>query len=407
MLLEFKNGEAILYRSYATDELLKAVPAAQAAGIWKQLEAQIGTGSEDVLESSKKNLGQNVQFIQALKFGSTTLAFITVFNAESKLMGIAFQPYQLKEGTTKPTDRAPYDNPENYTEEEIHFQSGSYKINGTLTRPKSGFSGALVVFVTGSGPNDRHSTVGPNRPHQDMAGGLARMGIASLRFDKRTFSAAQQLQAEGIPITIDNEVVDDAVEAISFAKKLDGVDAQKLYLLGHSLGGMLAPRIAARADLTGIIILAGNARPLEDLILEQFDKLLANSPDKEASIRQLKIQIANLEKLDKGFDVSASELPLGQPASYWRSLRAYDQVATARQLRVPIMILQGEADYQVTMEDFELWKEALPKAKAISYAGLNHLMLPSNGKVGTEAYSEKGYVSEQLIADIANWINKK
>lgn len=404
MLLELKKGEASLYANYASEELLKAVPAQQVAGIWTQLETQLGKASEELADPIENTVGESVQIIQPIKFGVMSLAFIAVFNTESVLTGIAFQPFQQQAPSGDSEKRAPYDKPEAYQEEDISFPSSTFIMKGTLTKPTNNPSGILLVFISGSGPNDRHTTVGPNRPHQDMARGLAGMGIASIRFDKRTFAAAQQIQDEGIAMTIDTEVVEDAVAAIEFARKSG--EFQKIYLLGHSLGGMLAPRIASKTELSGIIIMAGNSRPLEVLIVEQFGKLLEDNPSKNKVLAELAEKVENLKRLEAGEQVSDEDLPLNQPASYWKSLRAYNQVATAQTLNIPILILQGEADYQVTMDDFNGWKKALPKAKAISYPNLDHLMRPSNGKIGMEAYADQEFVSEQVIQDIADWVLK-
>ncbi|UJP65338.1 alpha/beta hydrolase [Mongoliitalea daihaiensis] len=404
MLLELQKGEAELYARYASDELLKAVPADQVAGIWNQLESQLGKAAPELVDPIENKLGENIQIIQPIKFGVMSLAFISVFSKENKLTGIAFQPFQAQTSPSDSEKKAPYDYPEKYEEEDISFASGTFTISGTLTTPKQANTNTLVVFVSGSGPNDRHSTVGPNKPHQDMARGLAGLGISTLRFDKRTFSAARQIQEEGLDITIDVEVVDDAVAAIEFAQKTGKYT--KIIVLGHSLGGMFAPRIASKSQVSGIIIMAGNSRPLEVLIVEQFEKLLDGNPSKDRVLDELKGKVANLDRLASGDKLADDELPLGQPAAYWKSLRAYDQVATAQSLSVPILLLQAEEDYQVTMDDFHGWKQALPQATTISYPNLDHLMRPSNGKIGMEAYADQVFVSEQVIQDIANWIIK-
>lgn len=407
LLEEIRTGKTDLYKAYASEELINAVPAAQITPIWNQLEGQLGKASDTVIETDEMTQGEFVQHFQALEFGSTVLAFLTVFNAEGKISGIAFRPYQLKKTKAQLEERAPYDNPEFYTEQEVIIQSGTYRLPGTLTRPKSGKPEALVLFLTGSGPNDRHSTVGPNRPHQDMAGGLAQKGIASLRFDKRTFVAPEQIEKENLELTIDSEVTDDAVAAVAFARSLPDINSNRIFLLGHSLGGMMAPRIASKIQLSGIIIMAGNARPLEELLIDQYDTLLQGREDKEMLMSQLYEQIQNLNLMDQGKEISEKELPLGQPAHYWKSLRDYDQVATAKRLHIPILILQGEMDYQVTMKDFNIWKEQLPTAISISYSELDHLMRPSNGKIGMEAYIDSAFVEEKVIQDIADWIKNQ
>ena len=105
-----------------------------------------------------------------------------------------------------------------------------------------------------------------------------------------------------------------------------------------------------------------------------------------------------------------SELPLGLPASYWKDLREYDQAATLAGLSLPVLLLQGERDYQVTMVDFDLFQKALPKRKNVtfrSYGNLNHLFMDGEGKATPSEYLEPGVVDNAVITDIANWIRER
>src|SRR5690606_29657538 len=115
----------------------------------------------------------------------------------------------------------------------------------------------------GSGPHDRDETVGPNKPFLDIARGLAAQGVAVLRYDKRT-KARPQDYADG-SVTIDSETTDDAVFAVAALREAPGIDPARVYVLGHSQGAMMAPRIAARSGhVAGLVLLAAPARPLLD-----------------------------------------------------------------------------------------------------------------------------------------------
>src|SRR5262249_23144105 len=125
-----------------------------------------------------------------------------------------------------------------------------------------------VVLVHGSGPNDRDETILGNKPFRDLAGGLASQGIAVLRYEKRTRAHAAKLAVK--TPTLDEEVTDDAVAAGKLLRRTKDVDPKRVFVLGHSLGATMAPRIGERdPDIAGLIVLAGATRPLEDLILEQ------------------------------------------------------------------------------------------------------------------------------------------
>jgi fermentation-respiration switch protein FrsA (DUF1100 family) len=201
-------------------------------------------------------------------------------------------------------------------------------------------------------------------------------------------------------ITVKEETVDDAVRAAALLRTQPEIDPKRVYVLGHSLGGNVAPRIA-RDDgkLAGLVILAGSVRPLEDLMVEQIDYL---SPKDGQAIRA---QVAKVKALEPG-DQDAPAI-LNAPASYWLDLKGYDPAALAKKLAVPMLILQGERDYQVSMQDFALWKAALGSRKDVtfrSYPALNHLFMTGEGKSLPAEYQKPGHVAPEVIEEIARFV---
>ena len=149
--------------------------------------------------------------------------------------------------------------------------------------------------------------------------------------------------------------------------------------------------------------MAGNVRPMEDLLVEQAQYLGATG----THLENAKALQAKVKKLEAGDD----ELPAfgGVPTSYWLDLKGYDPAAEAKKLGIPMLILQGERDYQVTMTDFGLWKSAVGSAKGVvmkSYPALNHLFVAGQGKSLPAEYSKPGHVSPQVIDDIAAFIKQ-
>lgn len=212
-------------------------------------------------------------------------------------------------------------------------------------------------------------------------------------------------------MTVKEEVIDDALEGIDFLRSRSEVDSRKIFLLGHSLGAMLAPEIATLSGkLAGIILAAGPARHLEDLIVEQIEYInsLKKSPTEEDKrmLSDLRESVAKL----KAHTLPDSARIIGIPASYLYDLGRRDQVQFARDLRIPILILQGERDYQVTMEDISLWKRAIGNradVKIITYPDLNHLFATGSGKAKPEEYLRLSYVAKQVIDDVSSWIKEK
>jgi hypothetical protein len=160
--------------------------------------------------------------------------------------------------------------------------------------------------------------------------------------------------------------------------------------------------------------MAGNARPLEDLILEQMTYLYSldgTSVDKhKEEIDKIKKQVERVKDPKLAADAKTAELPLGVPAPYWLALRAYDQTGTAAKIKQPMFILQGERDYQVTMADFAAWKKTLVNRANVqfkSYPKLNHLFMEGVGKAKPDEYEKAGYVAKEVVDDIATWVKRQ
>jgi alpha-beta hydrolase superfamily lysophospholipase len=269
----------------------------------------------------------------------------------------------------------------------------------------------VIVLVHGSGPQDRDSTLGPNKPLRDLAWDLAARGIAVLRYEKRTKEHAGRT-ALLQNFTVHEETVEDAVLAVRALRGHARIDGANIFVLGHSLGGNAAPRIAKEdSGIAGLIVLAGNTRPLQELILEQAAYLASLAPDPEsqqAGIEALRKMMARTLDPALRLDTPPGEL-MGIPATYWKDLNAYNPVAMAALLDVPMLILQGERDYQVTMEDFRGWQGGLRGRTNVtlkSYPDLNHLFMTGTGKATPAEYGRAGSVAEAVVDDIAGWLRR-
>jgi fermentation-respiration switch protein FrsA (DUF1100 family) len=215
-------------------------------------------------------------------------------------------------------------------------------------------------------------------------------------------------------VTVFEETIEDALAAVPVLWKYTRINNNKIFLLGHSLGGMLIPRIA-RLDrnkkIAGFIVLAGTARPMEDIILEQYNYIFSldnilQENEKEI-LEKLKKQVALVKSKKLSMDTPASDLPFGVPASYWLDLRDYDPAALARRMTRPILILQGQRDYQVTMADFKRWKDALSSRKNVKFKVfpfLNHLFIKGKGKSKPAEYQTAGHAAKEVIDCISKWI---
>jgi dienelactone hydrolase len=350
--------------------------------------------------------------LQRITFERAELDAKVSFDADGAIIGLLFVPPtevapcpgQVAEAAPVP---APAALPEGISEAAITLGAEGWPLDGILTRPDGDGEVPAVVLVHGSGPLDADQTVFANKPFRDIAHGLALRGIASVRYVKRTRAHAERLKRELPDYTIDDETVDDAVAAVRWLRARDGIDRDAVFVLGHSLGGLMAPAIGAREPaLAGLVVVAGPSRPAEDLLLEQVRYLAESQGITAEQIEQLETGRQRIKALARGETVDAP-LPLGMSAAWWQSMSAHDPVATARALALPMLILHGGRDYQVTADDFEGWRAGLAGRGGVEfrlYPRLNHLFLAGDEPSMPAEYLKAGRFDDEPIADIARWI---
>lgn len=292
-----------------------------------------------------------------------------------------------------------------------------YPLNGILTFPNQQ-NGLLpaVVLVHGSGPSDMDEKIGENAPFKDLAEGLSEKGIAVIRYDKRTFVYGKEMRND-TGLSVKEETIEDALLAADILRKDLRIDAKKIFIIGHSMGGMLAPRIDAEGGgFAGIIIMAGSPRKLEEIITDQNNEVL-NSLNKFLKMIAKK-QIASLSaKLDNIYNLSDEEAKstpvLGKytMAYYLKEMGEHPSVDYLNRLDKPVFILQGEKDFQTSIEnDFNGYKKLLGDRRNVTftlYPDLNHLFMPSvYGEIlkAKKEYRVAQHVEPQVINDLANWI---
>ena len=385
------------------ESMSELTPAPILEETWNAVIAQVGEFEGIVGTRTAKYDIYDLVFVTC-SFANATLDVQLSYDDERQVAGLFFVP-PSEAGAYSPPQ---YANADSFTETDLVVGTGEWRLPATLTMPKGEGPFPAVILVHGSGPNDRDETVGANRPFKDLAWGLATSGIAVLRYEKRTKEYPAELAAMIGTLTVREETIDDALAAIDLLREVEGVDAERIFILGHSLGGMLAPRIAAQSvGLAGVIILAGPTRSLEDLILEQTIYLASLDGEIDAYEATQIEQIRNLVNKVKELDMGQDEVVLGAARAYWQDLVGYDPTVIAQGLTMPMLILQGERDYQVTMQDFEGWASSLQgqdNATLKSYADLNHLFISGTGQSIPDEYSEHGNVAQIVIEDIVAWV---
>ncbi|TQS40666.1 DUF3887 domain-containing protein [Cryptosporangium phraense] len=275
----------------------------------------------------------------------------------------------------------PYARPTRFVEREILDGAGTLTVprrRGIRRRSRVG-----VVLLSGGGPFDRDETSGVNKPLKDLAWGLASQGIAVARFDKPAVEPGWTMSDEYLP------------RALAAAETLS---TDRIYLLGHSMGGRVAPRVAAALpSIAGLILLAADAEPLHHAALRVARHLGWDTSTLER-------QAALIDSPSLTAATPAADLPFGWPGSYWLDLRDDDPVATAAAVDVPVLLLQGGRDYQVTVDgDLARWRAGLPRAAVRVYDADDHLFFPGSGPSTPAGYLPAQHLDAAVVADVVRW----
>jgi len=294
-----------------------------------------------------------------------------------------------------------------------------YPLDGLLTIPDDEAPFPAIVLVHGSGPNDMDEKVGNCYCFRDFAEGFAKRGIATIRYDKRTKTYGKQMvkDPDAGSMTVCDETIEDAIFATGLIKKDPRIDPGNVFIAGHSMGAMLAPRIDAEGgNYAGLILLAGSPRKLEEIMIEQQDnavkdlnpilKLIANP-----QIKKMRAKLDGLYDLTDEEAKKTSFLGKYNKLYYLKEWGSKPAVNYLKDLTKPILVTQGDKDVHVSVEnDYNKYKEILgdrPNATFKMYPNLNHLFMPAvYGTVNKvmKEYKVPQKVEEYVMDDITSWV---
>lgn len=296
----------------------------------------------------------------------------------------------------------------------------AYPLNGMLTLPDDlSEKVPAVVFVHGSGSSNMDEKIYKITPFRDLAHGLAARGIASVRYDKRSYVHPLKLvRAAKGRLTVKDETIDDAVAAAELLRGDARIDPDRVFIIGHSMGGMLAPRIDADGgNFRGLVIMAGTPRRLEEVVLDQFAAMEGTVPSFLRGI--FKKQAAKYVKLFDGlYDLTDEEAEKkkfggGVTLYYFKEMGLRQTPGALQACRKPMLIMQGEKDVQVSVErDFALYKKYLSDREDVGfrlYEGLSHAFVPAiYGTIdkATKEFKVEQHIGDAVLDDIAAFIGK-
>ncbi|MGF7049368.1 dienelactone hydrolase [Paenibacillus sp. DS2015] len=408
-LTQLKSGQGSKVTAYMSPALKEALPTQVLNILWSNYEQVYGKFVSQSLQTEDDNaVHHNITYdIQTDKIPfSITLRL----NPQGQVDDLYMAP--TYPSTYKKPD---YDHPSTYIEEEVTVGDGEFALPGTLTKPIGNGPFPVVVLVHGSGTNNRDTSIGGAKPFRDLAVGLASKDIAVLRYDKVTYEHTFKISSDP-KLTLNRETVDDALNAVTLLKNMKDIDPTRIYVAGHSQGGFAMPLIVKASKdkaIAGTILLSAPSSKFIDVLVEQLEEIVSRFKElgQDTSIYEAQsAQVISLAKIVNDPQYSVDHLPDNfpmQPAYWWFEQRDYKPSDLAKTQTGPMLVLQGENDYQVPIRQYNDWKKELKDRSDVaykSYPHVNHLLSEYAGvSVGAE-YMQPSNVAPAIIDDIADWI---
>lgn len=394
-------------------KMSEVLPPDNLRALWRNLESQAGS-FKSMGEARVSRAGGFDTVYLDMAFEQHALRFKIVFDKSERISGFWVEPAASTTGpSAAPAAYKPpsYDKPDRYSEERVSFGEDPWIAKGILTLPNGVERAPAVVLVHGSGPHDEDETIGVNKPFRDLATGLSSNGIAVLRYQKRTHAYQLRLAAEG-RISVREEVVDDALAALKFVRAHPRVDPARVFVVGHSLGATLGPQIAHEdGKVAGAVLLAGTARDLTDVLLDQLGYIASLPlPNQAQNQKMYDETLATLMKVRNG-ELGDDATVLNVPVTYWKELStaAERSLEVARGLSCRLLIVNGGRDYQVTKKDYDLYRRELAARSNVSFKwfkNCNHLFFAGESMSTPQEYEKAGHVDEAVIKYLVKWIAK-
>lgn len=307
----------------------------------------------------------------------------------------------------------------NFTETEVKFQGAGIELVGTLSVPESKAAMPAVLMLPGSGPTDRNGNQPPSlitNLLKDLSGVLNEEGFITFRFDKRPvhhYSAVWPKEMSTLSefFSMENHLA-DVEAAFTFMSKQKGVDSTRLYILGHSEGGMFATALAAKLKARGLILLGAPGRGMDAILTEQLHANIGQLPDGELKTRLLADvdrAIKELkEKPETPKDIHPSLASLFNPSTphIMHGYFNFDPIAEANKFKGSVFIANGEKDKQISAE-----RDAKPLAAA--FGDQATLYVSPNTSHNFKAVDKptdlgmSGPVVPGFIEELKKWLRKQ
>ena len=325
-------------------------------------------------------------------------------HADGRIAGYEINSLMTEVGADRTFPPPPYAEPDTFEETEVQVGQAPWELKGTITVPVGSGPFPAVVLM---GARDRDGTGSTAKLLRDEAWGLATHGVASLRFDRRTYAHALAT-ARQESFTIDDELVDDTLAAVQILRRTPRIDPLRIYVHGSSLAGFAAPMAGLRdPTIAGLIIATAPSGMLSDWALRQRQFRTDLHGDVTAfDQRAIRASKARADAISAWVTRREAPRDLSVHRSYYAHMGRYRPEDAAYRLLMPIFVISVDRDRIVPAEDAETWIESLryrPNVAFRLYRSHNHSLMDE--REITESSSVTGeYSSWSIISDIATWI---
>lgn len=406
-----KSGNGTQAAEYVTPSVAPILSTDVLNVLWANYESLFGKVSAQTSRTEQTTaVHRNVTY--TFQAANAPFSITLRMNAEGKV-----DDYYFATAGPSQYQKPSYDDQDAYTEKEVVVGEGALALPGTLTLPKGEGPFPAVVLVQGSGPHDRDSSIGSAKVFRDLAVGLASQGIAVLRYDKVTYEHALKVSSDP-KFTLKRETVDDALTAVKLLKGTAGIDSSRIYVAGHSQGAFAVPMMVdadQSGDIAGAVLLSGPSGKFADILAEQQKELVSRIKQlgqDATAYEQQAAQYTAIAELINDPQYTVDNMPANfpmPPAYWWYEMKNYVPSEVAKKQDVPLLILQGENDWQVPAKQLDGWKQALASRSDVeykSYPKVNHLLAEFDGISTGAEYYQPSNVAKSIVDDIAAWVKK-
>lgn len=328
-----------------------------------------------------------------LDYSNIGIQVMVIFNEYGEMTNVSIDNHDYHMDTAAPAG---------VIEQEISFvNSAGITIHGVIALPESGDAVAGAVLIPSTGAVDYNSVYGRTAMFRDIAHALARQGIASIRINKRSYETTNITM---LTYTYASEFIEDFSAAYDMLCAQERVDANRVFILGHSGGSLAAPRIDQEKNSAGLIILSGTNRDLWQLHYDQNIEYLNSNPNLDA-VNALAAEKSKAEKLYKQSALEAQQDTIFNynGCYYWEQVH---NKADLSLITKPVLLIRSTDDFLTYQSDWKSLLEGYANAQLTTkeYAGLNHMLTDSIAAKTTDDFYVQSYVDERVIADIAAFI---